>query len=148
MKNLLPCDMKCHAIGESFTRTEVAGIAWMGAAGNYNPDTVPLAEAESRWPEFDAYAARSITQRTWPVRANPDIAVADIRRAASGSDVAEYEKEVCVFEAGAEKQLRRHRPDHIEVGVEGLAGEKQDVRSAFEQRHVSGRDKAAQPRAM
>lgn len=70
---------------------------------------------------------------------NADVAVADVRASAVGSNVAEDKKEVSMFEAGAEKQLRIHGADDFKTGSEGLGGEQQDIRAAFKFSHVAYR---------
>ena len=53
-----------------------------------------------------------------------------------------------MFEARAEKQLRGYGADHFEAGSEGLGGEQQDIRTAFELGHVACRTDTAEPGTM
>ena len=145
MKDLLMCDVKSHGIGQRLTRTEVSSIARMRAAGYDYAHAVALAETISRGPEFNVHVADPVVQRAGTVRANADVAIADVRASAVGGDVAEDQEEVGVFKARAEEQLRGHGADHFEAGSEGFSGEQKDIRTAFELGHVARRTDAAEP---
>ena len=103
---MLVGNLKCHCVGQRLTGAKVAGIPWMGAAGHNDADSVALSVTISGGPEFDVYVASPVIQRTGTMRANTDVAVADVDRVAIGSDVAEYQKKIGVFQAGMEKQFR------------------------------------------
>ena len=145
VKDLLMCDVKSHGIGQRLTRTGVSSIARMCAAGGDYAHAVALAETVSGGPEFTVYMADPVVQGTGAVEANADVAVADVRASAVGSDVAEDQKEISVFEARAEEQLRGFGADHFEAGSAGFSGEQKDIRTAFELGHVARRTDTAEP---
>ena len=89
VKDLLVCDVKGRGIGQRLTGTETSGVAWMRAAGDDDAHAVALAEAVSGGPEFNVHVADPVIQRVGTVRANADVAVADVRASAVGGDVAE-----------------------------------------------------------
>ena len=89
VKDLLVCDVKGHGVGQRLTGTEVSGITWVRAAGDDDAHAVALAETVSGGPEFDVHVAGPVVQRAGTARANADVAVADVRASAVGSDVAE-----------------------------------------------------------
>ncbi len=123
VKDLLMCDVKGHGVGQRLTGTEVSGIAWVRAAGDDDAHPVALAETVSSGPKFNVYVSDPVVQGAGTVGANADLAVADVRASSVRSDVAEDQKEIGVFEAGAKIQLRRHWADDFEVGGQGLSGE-------------------------
>jgi len=123
VKDLLMCQVKSHSVGQRLTGTEVSSIARMRAAGYDDAHAVALAEAVSGGPEFNVYVADPVVQGTGAVGANADVAVAYVCASAVGSDVAEDQKEISVFEARAEKQLRGYGADHFEAGSQRLSGE-------------------------
>ena len=131
VKDLLVCDVKGHGVGKGLRGTEIARITRVRSTGDNDAHAVALATTVGCGPKFDVYVTGAVVQWAGAVGANADVAVADVRASAIWSDVAEDKKEIGVFEAGTEKQLRRHRANDFQAGGEGLGGEQQDIRAAF-----------------
>src|SRR5579871_3150695 len=121
--NQLVCDMKGHGVGQRLIGTEVAGVARVRTTGHNQSQSVALAVKISGGPEFDVYVAGPVIQGAGTVGANPDIPIADVRGTPVRSNVAQDQKEIGVFQAGAKKQLSGHGADDFDTGREGLSGE-------------------------
>jgi len=123
VKDLLTCNMKSDGVGQRLTGAEVAGIARVRAAGDDYTQAVAPGITVSSGPEFDVYVAGSVVQGARTLGTNTDVAVADVGGSSVGSNVAQDQKEIGVFQAGVEEQLRRHGADHFEAGGQRFSSE-------------------------
>ena len=110
----------------------------MRPARHLDPQPVATAEAVGGRPEVDGHPLRSSAGAPEPPRPQPGQPVADVHRAPRGLDVADAHEEVGVLAARAHVEIGGHRPDDLEIPVEGGAGVDEHVGARLEPAVVPG----------